>query len=976
MRRHIGIIIGLGLAVFGSFLAIVNPSTVSAEDISVGPVIEEKMLWASRRYASQEAFLGCLIRAPLKVNGSVVKDMVLEGRFFDLGVAGTPVPYGFVMNPGEDNGKITCESMQGTAEGQSLDMLKELGWNDPLEAICEMASTKPSGVSSCKNIPSSVARYHLPSYDSAVKAIEKNNPGINQGLPGGIKAGGQYYLSGPAKYVTTWSALSSRCSLHHDVEVLSNDHGRRKDDNSPISTKDRLVANVVMADGSVRYISYMYTNPGGSMDVYGYSDQRDSGGAFSPKNCVELSNEMNKNAQAYSTYLKALVKVKAGVNVKDTRGNSQNNNSSNGSVCIGGALGWILCPVIKTAGEAMKTLAEMLDSFMRFQPLIGSDTGEGDAVFIVWRMIVGMANLSLVAIFLVVIFSQATSVGLSAYGIKKMLPKIIIAAILINISFYLCAILVDVFNIIGASIKGIVNASMSAVKPPEITAGAPGSLGTSIIGLVELVLLGGALAVTGTVGFLLPIALSAFLSLFMLFVIVALRHVAVLLLIMVSPLAFATMVLPNTDGIFKKWWKALWTALALYPIIMALAHGSMLVSRILLGTVKGSEGVPDSAIGWFITGIALLVTVVWVFALKFIVSWGAGFIGRLGGMINDKNRGLIDRANKWAGQKQENSTFGQIMSNRKAAVNANAQRRGYQRMSKGLIGKVSTLGMSGGASQLMQAQTDEANTKIHAQQVAFAKQDISRRYNASDPNHRSSMAREAIAAARNGDQIRLDAIMSHAATTGADEFADVYNQVQDGIGESELRNTDGKISRALGQSNLYISANHGAELGQKNRGLATLLQTGNPVPRIEDAMHDDGMRTFFQRASAEKAVSWSSDTARAAAQYLDEDVLMKAVYDPNTNKGAGTSVLAAYRDELAARLGYGGDGKKVSQGHPADPSSGTAASKSRRASDPNVRGRGASLPKTLDELRKREEEKREKESTPEPTPTDGDDYSI
>jgi len=44
-----------------------------------------------------------------------------------------------------------------------------------------------------------------------------------------------------------------------------------------------------------------------------------------------------------------------------------------------------------------------------------------------------------------------------AYTLKKMLPRILIAAILINLSIYLVAALVDMSNVFGGGITYLIN---------------------------------------------------------------------------------------------------------------------------------------------------------------------------------------------------------------------------------------------------------------------------------------------------------------------------------------------------------------------------------------------------------------------------------------------------------------------------------------------------------------------------------------
>ena len=60
-----------------------------------------------------------------------------------------------------------------------------------------------------------------------------------------------------------------------------------------------------------------------------------------------------------------------------------------------------------------------------------------------------ISNVAFIVAFLVIIYSQLTSVGISNYGVKKMLPRLVIAAVLVNLSFTFCAVLLDLSNVTG-----------------------------------------------------------------------------------------------------------------------------------------------------------------------------------------------------------------------------------------------------------------------------------------------------------------------------------------------------------------------------------------------------------------------------------------------------------------------------------------------------------------------------------------------
>ena len=55
---------------------------------------------------------------------------------------------------------------------------------------------------------------------------------------------------------------------------------------------------------------------------------------------------------------------------------------------------------------------------------------------------------------LIVIFSYLTGIGINNYRIKQILPRLILTAILVNLSFIVCLLAVDASNILGSSLNG------------------------------------------------------------------------------------------------------------------------------------------------------------------------------------------------------------------------------------------------------------------------------------------------------------------------------------------------------------------------------------------------------------------------------------------------------------------------------------------------------------------------------------------
>ncbi|MEO7904841.1 MAG: hypothetical protein ABIR91_03550, partial [Candidatus Saccharimonadales bacterium] len=117
--------------------------------------------------------------------------------------------------------------------------------------------------------------------------------------------------------------------------------------------------------------------------------------------------------------------------------------------CAITGIGWLVCSVTNFLATGMDWVFDALSGFVEVQAL---STDGNSTMHRVWNIMRGFANVAFVIAFLIIIYSQLTSVGMSNYGIKKLLPRIIIAAILVNVSYWICAIAIDLSNILGYSL--------------------------------------------------------------------------------------------------------------------------------------------------------------------------------------------------------------------------------------------------------------------------------------------------------------------------------------------------------------------------------------------------------------------------------------------------------------------------------------------------------------------------------------------
>ena len=275
---------------------------------------------------------------------------------------------------------------------------------------------------------------------------------------------------------------------------------------------------------------------------------------------------------------------------------SDDNKSTSGDSCKDslGALGWIVCPATGKIAEAVDSLYHLIEDFLVIDPI---PTEDGTPVYEIWKYFRGFTNIVFIIFLLVVIYSQITGYGISNYGVKKALPKLIVMAIMVNLSFMICLLAVDVSNIIGASLRGIFeNIETSALATSTVGSEglsvSYGSMFSAFAGGSALAIAGTAIAFEmGSIWMLIPVLLGAIVAVASGLITIALRQAVVILLVMISPLAMVANILPNTEQWFKKWKNLFTRMLVFYPMFSLLFGASSLAGFAIILSAKSGWGV-------------------------------------------------------------------------------------------------------------------------------------------------------------------------------------------------------------------------------------------------------------------------------------------------------------------------------------------------------------------------------------------------
>ena len=332
-----------------------------------------------------------------------------------------------------------------------------------------------------------------------------------------------------------------------------------------------------------------------------------------------------------------------------------------------GALGWAICPIMSSLGNTLTSIYEdMVEPFLAVNPrLLGAEAKS------VVDKVSTFANIAIIIFLLVIIFSQLTGVGIDNYGIKKSLPKLIVTVILVNLSFVICQVAVDLSNIVGSGANSMLSGVDVSVKtctmngsstgngvmlnvpggqqcvPADISSGSEAGMFRALVDIASVGLAGVGVIGVGSIilgvassgwlaGLIIPVLLlliTAVIAVLFFFVLLGVRQAGVVILAVLSPLALVCYMLPNTKRYFDKWKKAFTGLLVLYPICGLLIGGGQLAAKILISASQD-----------YVTYFAgCLIMVVPFFFIPSLLKGSFAAMGNIGAKISGFGKSLGSR---------------------------------------------------------------------------------------------------------------------------------------------------------------------------------------------------------------------------------------------------------------------------------------------------------------------------------------------
>jgi len=618
-----------------------------------------------------------------------------------------------------------------------------------------------------------------------------------------------------------------------------------------------------------------------------------------------------------------------GTAANDVPGALSTDVEAGGTSCAIDGVGWIVCPLVSfMASIADGSFTFLADNFLQVKTDIVANDGP---TFSAWVVVRNIANVAFVIAFLFIIFSQLTGQGVTNYGIKKMLPRLVVAAILVNISFYICQLAVDISNILGFSLKNAlegISGQVANTTPQGVDQSG------NWVGIVGLVLAGTGIAWGLGISVLLPFLLAAVVALIMVFIILVVREMLIILLIVLAPLAFVAFLLPNTEKFFTQWRKIFVALLLIFPIVGLLFGASTLASNILTSAYGGSENIIGQIIAKAILVVPLLLLPT---ILKGSLN-AVPAIGNLASKLSGKaNAGVTGKAR----EAYKNSLFGRGRAVRRAAKEEFRNRRYAERLNQnGVVGSAARLSARGtsalGIGKEARAQRDsivnnaeaivanaEAKEVADAQKVLVQQMGMARAQQGAtfDQDAYLHGAATGTGVHTGNTQIQRSAAMQQLAAAGRDG---VIRKLQ-----TQFRTTNDGTAQANLQR--AIQANGGALVGKapdivKGAGPAFGTTKGKDLSGFTAgtaAVHMEHLQNLFAAATSPSATAKEKealDTAVSAFNSAVEDIVsnpsLQAEFGPDVGKKYKESyensspAFKAYADSnLSGIAGIQSDGK-------------------------------------------------------------------
>lgn len=223
-------------------------------------------------------------------------------------------------------------------------------------------------------------------------------------------------------------------------------------------------------------------------------------------------------------------------------------------------LGWIVYGIVWALGQLLVLMMEVLAWVAQWNNFINAP-----AVVLGWKIVRDICNMFFVVIMLIIAF--ATILRVKEYSYEKLLPKLIIMAILINFSKMICGLLIDVSQVVMLtfvnSFKDVAGANLTTILGLDKLT----SMGTNAAAVDDKTTGVTSWSIMGAYVLALVYVIIALITIVTMVIMLAIRIVMIWIYVVLSPMAYLLGAFPAGKKYSSKWWHDFTSNLIVGPIL-------------------------------------------------------------------------------------------------------------------------------------------------------------------------------------------------------------------------------------------------------------------------------------------------------------------------------------------------------------------------------------------------------------------------
>ncbi|OGF27759.1 hypothetical protein A2331_06660 [Candidatus Falkowbacteria bacterium RIFOXYB2_FULL_34_18] len=338
-----------------------------------------------------------------------------------------------------------------------------------------------------------------------------------------------------------------------------------------------------------------------------------------------------------------------------------------GKLLVG--LAWVVYAFVWVIGLLFIFITFLLSKVAAYNNFINVQT-----VSIGWGIVRDLCNMFFILILLVIAF--ATILRVESYNAKRLLPKLLIMAVLINFSKMICGYIIDFSQVIMFTFVSILDSGNSWNKLPELL---------GIDKIIEIVKNGnenpdfsvGGIEVVGSLIAALMVMVVAFAVVLAMLVMLIFRIIMLWVYVILSPIAFLTATFPAGQKYSSQWWGEFMKQVVTGPILAFFLYLALTTLETSLSTTLSIQN--SNFVSKFSTGFwepAMFQTYAITLALLVgglvVTQQAGGIAGNIAGKALGGAKGVIG---KYSGARRAKDLYGRWQSERKAKMEMADQKR-------------------------------------------------------------------------------------------------------------------------------------------------------------------------------------------------------------------------------------------------------------------------------------------------------------